>query len=256
MKSLLLASLLLALLAGCTPNIQVVTLRGSNVQPAQEGLVLDNDTLTLRYNFASERGRMHLSIINKLNQPLYIDWKRSSFIIGQQKLDYWYDVANVNLLTSGYAFRYRNTGISSTRSSTNGVILKDDPIAFIPSHTETTKQRFVVLPEGTIAMSGTGVVSQEQARWTPNPKKTVAVRTYTYSMNQSPLQFRNYLTLSTDKDFKTEFFIDTQFWVSDVRVEPQPQAIDVVKKQPDGSYVSTKSFAQKDGFFVFLSEKK
>ena len=41
---------------------------------------------------------------------------------------------------------------------------------------------------------------------------------YSYAADQSPLTFRNYLTLSTDKDFKTEFHIDTQFWASGIKV--------------------------------------
>jgi hypothetical protein len=61
--------LLITIVASCTPKIQVVTLRGSNVQPDNEGLVLDNDTLTLRYSFSSERGQMNISLVNKLNQP-------------------------------------------------------------------------------------------------------------------------------------------------------------------------------------------
>ncbi|MVM40807.1 hypothetical protein GO730_29100 [Spirosoma sp. HMF3257] len=256
MKHLVLLLAFSAAFAGCMPTVQVVTLRGTNVRPVQDGLLLDNDTLTLQYSFASERGEMQVSVVNKLNQPLYIDWKQSSFIIGHKKLDYWYDVANVNLLTSGSAYRYGRSNFYSTRSSTSGTILKENPISFIPPHTRLTKRQFIVWPNGTIPTSGTPVVSQEQARWAANSRKTVTVRTYTYLAEQSPLRFRNYLTLSTDRNFKTEFYIDTQFWASDVRLEPEAQVIDVLKKQSDGSYVNTKSFLQNDGFFVILPSKQ
>lgn len=246
----------LTLLVSCTPTIQVVTLRGSNVHPAEEGLVLDNDTLTLQYSFASERGEMKLSVVNKLNKPLYIDWKQSSFIIGQTKFDYWHDVADVNVSTSGYIYRYGHSNISSVNLSTGGSITKENPVSFIPPHTKATKRQFIVLPNGTVPTLGTPAISQEQARWATKSKKTVTIHTYTYPSEHSPLRFRNYLTLSTDRDFKTEFYIDTQFWASNVRVEPEAQAVDVLQKQPDGAYVQAKSFGQKDSFYVILSGKR
>ena len=50
---LLLLTLCVAALSACAPNAQLVTLRGNNVTPAPDGLMLDTDTLTLRYNFSS-----------------------------------------------------------------------------------------------------------------------------------------------------------------------------------------------------------
>ena len=256
MKPLALFLLLLATLTACSPKIQVVTLRGSNVRSTDEGLVLDNDTLTLRYNFASERGLMTISLANKLNRPLYVDWKRSSFIIGQKTFYYWDDVANVNLATSGYTYRYGKSNVSSTSSSTAGTISKDLPVAFIPPHTKIDKRQFIVFPYGTVPTPGTSTVIQESARGAANRKKSISVRINTYSADQSPLTFRNYLTLSTNKDFNTEFYIDTQFWASDIRVEAESQAVDVITQKSDNSYVNAKSFAQKDGFYIVLPKKE
>ncbi|GAB3998936.1 hypothetical protein GCM10028807_47770 [Spirosoma daeguense] len=244
MKSVTFLSIIWVLLVGCTPKIQVVTLRGSNVQPASEGLVLDNDTLTLRYNFASERGLMHLTLINKLNKPLYVDWKRSSFIIGQDKVDYWYDVAEVNL--TGNAFRY-NRYLST--SSLNGTVTKADPIAFIPPQTKLEKQQFVVVPAGTVNLVGQPKTEQEPSKLLYG-KKPVDVTVYSYTPNQSPLKFRNYLTLSTDKDFKTEFTIDTNFWASDVKVLPRNHLL--TEQSREHQYTVEVPFKQPDGFYVLL----
>ena len=249
MKSLLFASLLLALLAGCTPNIQVVTLRGSNVQSDQEGLVLDNDTLTLRYNFASERGRMHLSIVNKLNQPLYIDWKRSSFIIGQDKIDYWRDVSDVQL--SGSSSSYATLYNRYTVGYMNGQISREDAIGFIPPKTKLEKQQFVIVPNGSLIQPGDFTVEQEKANWVDR-KKPVDVKVYAYNDDKSPLTFRNYLTLSTDKDFKTEFHIDTKFWASDVKVLPRDQVLMVQKNSQEYQYGLPVPFKKADSFYVTL----
>ncbi|GAB4038798.1 hypothetical protein GCM10028809_58080 [Spirosoma gilvum] len=230
------------------PNVQVVTLRGSNVSPSQEGLVLDNDTLTLRYNFASERGLMHLTVLNKLNKPLYVDWKRSSFIIGQDKVDYWSDVSDVNL--TGSASRYSRYASPVYLS---GTISKQDPIAFIPPQTRLEKKQFIVVPQGSVRLTGPSTTEQEKAKWTDR-KKPVDIINYAYSVDQSPLTFRNYLTLSTDKDFKTEFTIDTKFWASGVKVLPRDQ---ILSQQSTSSYDGRgyyipADFKQPDAFYVQL----
>ena len=249
MKSTFLLLFLLALLSSCTPNIQVITLRGSNVEPVEEGLVLDNDTLTLRYNFASERGRMHLSIVNKLNQPLYIDWKRSSFIIGQDKIDYWRDVSDVQL--SGSSSSYATLYNRYTTGYMNGQISRDDAVGFIPPQTKLEKQQFVIVPNGTIKLPGDFTIEQEKANWVDR-KKPVDVKMYTYDDDKSPLTFRNYLTLSTDKDFKTEFHIDTKFWASDVKVLPRDQVLMVQRSSQEYQYGLPVPFKKADSFYVTL----
>ncbi|CAN5452600.1 hypothetical protein BH09BAC4_BH09BAC4_19470 [soil metagenome] len=248
MKTLALFIISVATLVACSPNAQLVTLRGSNVKSvADEGLVLDNDTLTIRYNFASERGQMHLTLINKLSQPLYVDWKRSSFIIGQDKVDYWQDVADVNLTGSSYSSGYSRYSIGNL----NGVISKENQVGFIPPQTKLEKRQFVVLPSGNLQLTGPYTVEQEEAKSVAR-KKTIAVNTYAYSIDQSPLTFRNYLTLSTDKDFRTEFHIDTKFWASDVKVLPRDQ---IVTRQTTGGeyqYSEPVPFKKADSFYVVL----
>lgn len=243
MKTLAFTLLFSAALMGCSPNVQVVTLRGSNVRPADEGLVLDNDTLTLRYNFASERGIIHVSLLNKLNQPLYVDWKRSSLIIGQDKFDYWYDVADVQLAGSTYGSRYSQYAVNYL----GGTITKEDKVSFIPPQTKLDKRQFVLIPDGHLPLSGAFRTEEEPSNMA-NHKKPVAVNVYNYSADQSPLKFRNYLTLSTDKDFKTEFHIDTSFWASDVKVLPRDQVL----THFNGQYLEPVTFKKPDSFYVTL----
>ncbi|GAB4038201.1 hypothetical protein [Spirosoma jeollabukense] len=247
MKTFALLIISIITLVACSPNAQLVTLRGNNVKPvADEGLVLDNDTLTVRYNFASERGQMRLTLVNKLKQPLYVDWKRSSFIIGQDKVDYWQDVADVNLIGSSYSNRYSRYSVGNL----NGAISKENQVGFIPPQTKLEKQQFVVLPDGNLRLTGTAKIEHEKAQWIDR-KKPVDINVYEYSADQSPLTFRNYLTLSTDKDFKTEFTIDTKFWASDVKVLPRNQ---LLTQQTTGEYQYSVPvpFKKADSFYVVL----
>ncbi|WP_338872699.1 hypothetical protein WBJ53_28630 [Spirosoma sp. SC4-14] len=246
MRTVYLLGVSFLLLTSCTRNVQVVTLRGNNVKPTDTGLILDNDTLTLRYTFTSERGRIHFSITNKLNQPLYVDWKRSSLIVGQDKVDYWRDVSGIEL--TSYNSRYGRYSIGRAV----GTVSKDEQVTFIPPKTKIDKQQFVVLPTGNLHLSGTPEVIQEKPKWNPERKKPVNIHTFMYGDEKSPLSFRNYITLSTDKDFKTEFHIDTQFWASDVKVMPYNQLISGPVQLSDGSYSRSIVFDKPDAFYVPL----
>lgn len=157
MKPLILLSLCMLALTACNPQAQFITLRGSNVKPTDDGLVLDTDTLSLRYQFYSERGVIHLTIFNKTDRPLYVNWKKSAFIIGSDKFDYWYDVATVNLTGSAYSYRYSRYATVGL----GGTITKDDPIGFIPPKTQLQKYEFVVVPGGPLRLVGTPTQRQE-----------------------------------------------------------------------------------------------
>lgn len=236
------------LLTSCAPNAQLITLRGSNLKPAADGLMLDNDTLTLRYSFYSERGVMKLTIFNKLAVPLYIDWKKSAFIVGKNKFDYWYDVANVDLSGSAYRF-YRVSNLSLS-----GTISKEDQVAFIPPKTELVKQEFVVLPGGELPLNGEPAVKQEKPTYeAASPKKQVSVQEYSYAPGQSPLTFRSFLTLSTQRDFQKEFYLDTNFWASDVRVMPRTQLEGNVAGAGQFSYGAYQHpYQSPDAFYVIM----
>ncbi len=235
----------LLLLAGCTPNAQLITLRGDNVNPTEKGLIFESDTLTLSYSFYSERGLMKLTIYNKLAVPLFINWKNSAFIVGSNKFDYWQDVANVELATY-YSYRYPLNRIS-------GIISKDDQVGFIPPQTRVVKQQFIVQPSGNIKLSGRPVLEREPVLG--NQKRFVEVNDYVYTADNSPCRFRNYLTLSTRRDFQTEFHIDTRFYAANVRLMPATQISDYrmvyvspndarvhnLHKSPDSFYLITKS---------------
>lgn len=219
---------LLLWLGGCAPKqSQLITLSSDTLKPSpQQGFVYDTDTLRLSYQFFSERGVIHLSIENKLDKPLYVDWKRSAFITGNTKLDYWYDVAAVNLYGTAYTSTYsrylRNWNSSLTSISLDGTIRKENAIDFIPPGTKLEKDQFVIVPDRALPLPGQ-FRTETVTSTVPYRPKPVSVQTYQYTPNNSPLTFRNYVTLSTDKDFKHEIVLDSKFWASDVQVMPYQQ---------------------------------
>lgn len=240
MKTVLLGLFCSIVILSCTPRIQVVSLSGSNLLHDKQGLLLDNDSLSIYYSFASKRGQIHISIFNKLNEPIYVDWKHSSLIIGQDKLDYWYDVATVQLSGNSYGHRYWYY--------LGGTITKEDPIGFIPPQTRLDKAMFTLIPEGTLKLTGAYTLEQERSQMFQTYRKMLNIPAYSYTASQSPFAFRSYLTFSTDRGFRTEFHYDTRFWASTVKIYPKQQVL----SRYDGKTTLPIRFKKPDSFYLPL----
>ena len=77
--------------AGCASYIQVFETTSVNV-PIQDGrFVYEDDSVKVVYTFWKKKGLMAFDVFNKLDVPVYIDWKKSSFVYNDYKMDYWVD---------------------------------------------------------------------------------------------------------------------------------------------------------------------
>ena len=69
--------------------VQILRTQSSGLAAKKEGWVFENDSVKISYNFNSRGGLMAFKLYNKLNRPLYLDWKNSSFIYNGEKNNYW-----------------------------------------------------------------------------------------------------------------------------------------------------------------------
>ena len=80
-KNLLLQFLFSAILFGsCSTYVQIYYLDSKDVSKVNEDFVFENDTVKISYFFWAKRGVIAFEIFNKLDKPLYVDWKKSSYI--------------------------------------------------------------------------------------------------------------------------------------------------------------------------------
>ena len=79
------------LLISCSPKLaHLYETKAMSNLPNKENS-FENDTVRIAYSFWSENGSYSFSVYNKLNVPLYIDWKKSSLVKNNDKLNYWSD---------------------------------------------------------------------------------------------------------------------------------------------------------------------
>lgn len=171
----------------------------------------ENDTVKIVYSFWSENGSYSFSVYNKLNIPLYIDWKKSSLVKNNDKLNYWSDeILTKSSSKRNSAYSYYGYSLLSSESGFSSSI-KPEQVTFIAPKSTVYKIQFALhsksdpkLPE---TASIINVVSSD------NPKKKAKISFIDYDEKNAPLFFRNFMTLSTSDKFEKEFYIDNGFFV-------------------------------------------
>lgn len=145
MKYNLLILTLSVLTVSCS-RYQYVTISSENarINESQE-LVMENDSFSITYNFYGADAPMHMVVQNKLNKPVYIDWKRSSLIINGQASSYMPGTMNISGSTSGTSVALTR-GMSMHSGSFSATAALPEDWQWLPPKTHTTKAAGSVLP--------------------------------------------------------------------------------------------------------------
>lgn len=213
--------IIILFITGCAPvYMSVFKTASTNAKLNNDYFVYETDTLLIKYYFWAEKGIFAFSVFNKLDKPLFIDWKNSSFVYNDDKLDYWnenetYYITGIykglsyhgKLIQPGYSV---NEGINE--STTQKV--KPERITFIPPKSYYYNSSFNLL--------------QHYHFWWKDLKDTAVERTdkegiteifiRNFSQDNSPVRFRNYLTFSFDENFQHVFRVDNTFFISSMKV--------------------------------------
>ncbi len=212
----------------------MLDLAGSNVSESDNYLIHRGDTLTVVYNFWWEGGVCAFELQNRTDKPLYVDWKKCSFVVGGRKFDYWVDEQVASTLSTEYEIResYAETILKlwngakskgSTQSVSTGAsistVRKQERITFIPPKATIYRIGYLLLPNS-VPLGGTSRAVLKEAvinvrdgsgTATKQPKNYLET---TYTRESSPFAFRNFITYSFDEGFKSEYYIDNSFFLS------------------------------------------
>jgi hypothetical protein len=229
--------------------VQVVTLTGTNTT-LDKYMTFENDSVKIVYDFWTHAGILSFAVYNKLNKPLYIDWKKCSFILGNsKKLDYYVDFEKSDQVTyyNGYLYKslFGRIGSSSAGIGSQTTV-KSERITFIPPHSSIGSSKFK-LTRGYFRLLNPTVESVPKS-WKPNSKKTTTVKRLEFkNLEESPERFRNFLTFSTSEKFETEFYVENSFWVSQIIEMKRPQFL--------GPNRNGSNFRQANRFYNYIETK-
>lgn len=226
----------------CSPYIQVFDTSSDNIGLDKENsYVLENDSIRVEYNFWEEKGIMSFAVYNKLKKPLYINWHKSSYVQNGNKLNYWED----ELITKGtektvgrlnYYNFYAQTSINHSITS------KPEKVTFIPPNSNYVKRTFHILPIKELIVKNYSSITVPVINHKYKKKKAFQKK---FNRSDSPVSFRNFLTLSYDENFKDEFYIDNEFYIS--------QVMKLRKRQfQDKVFIEGKNFSEKDEYGKYI----
>ncbi len=235
MKKYLLFLLILAM-TGCSQQVyQLIETSAINIKENNGKWVFENDTIKITYNFWEYHGILSFKVYNKLDNPIYIDWKNSSFILDEKKLDYWMESEQINTVNiykqysvgssltgpfTGVAGKagYRTgiySGSSEGVSSTSTTSVKPERVTFIPPKSSYSRSQFYLMPFEYFKLNFNCSLSVEKRN--DNPKKSTTVLYQTFDESNSPFKFRNYIAIAFSESSNDYMFIDNSFYMSSIK---------------------------------------
>lgn len=234
MRPLPLTVILVSLLAfSSCYSYQYITLDSAEVtKDDSKNFTWENDTLRLVYSYYGPGGPLWMSITNKLDKPMYINWKKSAII---------YEGKSVSL----YSGNVRMTGsfdVSRVYNSTSGSLASSfnvpEGMDFIPpaSHIDKSvqvyatdrlvyKNKLTSKPQILKAKSSTGPSSYTYTQ-------------YSFDQASSPMHFSNYLTFVLGSNNATEISVSHSFYIQKVMLSStSPGLFSLYRRQGDMFYM-------------------
>ena len=260
MKKLLNITLIAFLLSSCSKEyIQIFDTATTNTKPTDGFYVFETDSIKVTYEFWTTKGVMSFSVYNKLDKPIYIDWKNCSFISNSNKLNYWVDEQqstlvsyyggyfyNGPLIKPGYAI---NQGIQTSAST----IVKPERITFIPPKSFYYRSQFYLLPVNYFKLDAKTAAKTTVPR-NDNPNKKTSVYEQNFDYSTSPLKFRNYLAFSFSENSTNFFFIDNEFYLTDVKEMNYKHYLGTTNTDKEGNIFYSRPFKKKSSFFIKIDK--
>lgn len=229
---------LFLLVLACSCNrYQYFGINSAQVQKNdQQAFTVENDTLQIVYNFNGKNAPVNLLVRNKLNKPIYIDWKRSALIINDKAISYSPDEVGIRGVVNGGTINWVE-GFSSTQASL-------DVTAKLPAGTQ------MIPPQSFVTRTPMGVTNKllknfpdsalQKIELTLDDGSTAVARQAFFEAYNSPLQFRSYLTIVVgDSSASVPVAYQQSFYVSELyRTLVRPKKFTLYRDRPgEWSYV-------------------
>ena len=259
MKKIIYLSLLSVFLIGCKSYIQVFETKTTNTVSKGEFYVYENDTLKITYAFWTMKGIVSFTVYNKLDVPIYIDWKKSSYIDNSNKLNYWVD-EEITKSTVYYGSYYYDGpllkpgfSVSESSGSVTESKIKIERLTFIPPKSNYYRSQFHLLP---LVFYGFDLSSESQEVIKNGTQKEKTKIYYKdFSKAESPLVFRNFLAFSLTEDFNTEFYVDNEFYLSNMK-EMDYRHFKYLEKDNKGKQIYVRPFKKQTSFYLMVPKGK
>lgn len=215
MKRLLYQLIVLVSLTSCGSTYFYSTLNSDseNTWKDDDGyFITEVDSLDIVHSFKGENAPIMITVFNKSNQPVYIDWSRSAVIIDGVANSYSGSI--VPLSGSAISDTENNLFLSNnsyTHTNLEATLSIPSNITFIPPFSSINYQ--------TLSLTNFGFEEIDNKEYQDRKMGdkdgySSNIKMLNFSISDSPLRFRSYITLY--KDPKTPLIVDEEFYMSNL----------------------------------------
>lgn len=219
MKNIYIVLMVLLITTSCSSTYFFTTLNTAspNTQKVDNGdLVFENDSLWIAYSFYGENAPIDITIYNKLNIPLYVDWSRSALIIDDQAISYAGDVAS-----SFYEIR----DYAPYESEVRGQVVKTKKTSFIPPYTKVSNQSLSL----NLGIKSLEKQSFKTAQMGNKDNNRKYIKRADFSIDDSPLKFTSYITIYAQPEnpisYEQDFYITTLIKTREISPSKLPKSM-------------------------------
>jgi hypothetical protein len=211
MKNIFYAAIILVALSSCTKS-QFVTVKSDAPASGFSTYFFENDSMKVSYTFKGYNCPVNVQVYNKLSVPLYIQWTKSALIIDGKTVPFWKDESSFSSGT--YTTEIDWGGVSSSHSNTHGTIKRPESVSFIAPQSSVTNSRLYLKEKFfKVASHPKAKKSKKKIFLLDGP---ITANHYEFKKEDSPFQFKTYLTISTEQDGSNPTHITNSFWVAEV----------------------------------------
>jgi hypothetical protein len=206
MKSIFFQLLVLLLLTSCRPVYQFYSV-SSDELPKENSYFFENDTLRIEYAFNGQNIPIHLTIQNKLREPIMINWAESAAVVNGSTQPYFTNSSQINATIHGTS-NYYDQDISNFSGNLSGIISSQPHITFLPPQSSINRNNITRMNRSFLYPSPTeqpsSISTEEAYRDVP----------FAFKKEESPLVFNSYLTILFPKSQLESKAFHHSFYVS------------------------------------------
>lgn len=166
---------------------------------ANGDFVQENDTVSITYCFYGEELPIEITIYNKLDRPLFLDWQQSALVVEEAATGRHNQSADTRgeMYSNTYTYRdylFPHTNYNETFGNFAGESNTPEGIAFIPPKSMINSTPITL---ANLLFDRIPNEAYTKVKYATNDTSLKNVKEITFTEENSPLRFRSYLTLYT-----------------------------------------------------------